>query len=94
MIMALLLAAIAGWAAHLLRVPTQRWFPTDGLNRLASYAEGGMVVIVMYTIMVWNDLDGEARKRAITALILTFFGVGAGTVAGWLLDVERGGDGR
>ena len=89
MILKLLVAFLLGIAGHQLRTPTARWFPTDGLNRLASYAEGGVLVLAAFTLLAWEDLDGQGRKQAVTALIMALFGVGGGTVAGWLYDLER-----
>lgn len=92
----LILIVAGGMLGHQLQRPTLEWFPVGrgdrigNLNRLASYAEGGVLVLIAFTILVWDEIPPQSRMRVLVCNILAFFGIGAGTAAGMIRDLVKG----
>jgi hypothetical protein len=84
----LILSIIVGFIAHRKFKPVSDRFPA-GWNTISDYSAGGVLVICMFPLHYLELRDMQhGLKRAFIALVLTFFGVGGGTVAGWLSDTN------
>lgn len=76
-------AALAGLMAHQLKRLTDRL--PEGISQIANYTIGSFVCLP-FVAVIHKDLKsvpGPSTRLAI-AYLLAFFGVGAGTVLGWL----------
>jgi len=71
--------------SHTLTTPTRRWFPGEKLNRLASYAQGGLVLMAGLGALLWPHLDDDQRRVYPMAALSTLLSVGLGV----LFDVMR-----
>lgn len=84
----LLISSIIGFVAHRMFKPISDRFPS-GWATISDYSMGGVLVIFMYPLHYLELKDMKhGFKRAFLALVMTFFGVGGGTVAGWLSDTN------
>lgn len=86
----LILAAIAGYIGHLLEPLTREWFPDDDNNRLVSYAEGVLIIHVVFATITIRKLDWRTWWLVQGLMALSYITVGVGTVAGYVLDGLKG----
>lgn len=84
MIAKMLLVVILGWMGHKLERPTRTVFGDHDLNRLASYAEGTLLLLIGFLIV------RDRSRDDFIDFILASFSVGAGTVAGYIEEEIRG----
>lgn len=84
----LMISTVVGFIAHRKFKPISDQFPA-GWATISDYSAGGVLVIFLYPFHYLELKDMKhGLKRAFVALVLTFFGVGGGTVAGWLSDTN------
>jgi hypothetical protein len=76
-------AALAGLMSHQLKRLTDRL--PEGISQIANYTIGSFVCLP-FVAVIHRDLKSVrgASTRLAIAYLLAFFGVGAGTVLGWL----------
>lgn len=80
----LVIAALAGFAAHALRPALSRL--SSGWRDLSAYAVG-VLSTLPFIVLLYDDLDRlSPRKRLISSYLLGFLSFGAGVSAGWLAD--------
>ena len=86
MIPELIISAIFGIGLH----QTRRWTNSLAARDWATIAEhsiGGMGILAVWPVMYARLREiPHGLKRGFLALVLSLFGVGAGVVAGWVLD--------
>lgn len=75
---ALLAAILAGFAGHQLERPIAHLLPDDDMARLAKYGVGSTIILAVFAAV--------APRRRAAILAMTMLGVGAGVIAGYLLD--------
>jgi hypothetical protein len=90
MITSFVLAVVAGWFGHKLKPGTARLFPTEGTNRLVSYAIGSLLIFIAYSILTAGRIDRTPREVALTQLLVAMLGVGLGTTLGTIIDYIGG----
>lgn len=84
----ILISALVGYLAHRKFKPISDRFP-PGWDVISNYACGGVLIILLFSLHWFELRQLSPWKRALLALILDFFGVGAGTVYAWLEDTEN-----
>lgn len=87
----IVLAALAGLVGHQAKRLTDRL--PEGISQIANYTIGSFLCLP-FVAAIYRDLRGirGATTRLVIAYLLAFFGVGAGTVLGWLGWVELPGN--
>lgn len=79
----IVLAALAGLVGHQARALTDKL--PRGISEIANYTLGSFLCLP-FVAVIHRDLRGVSgpSTRLAVAYLLAFFGVGAGTVLGWL----------
>ncbi len=77
---------LAGFLGHKLEKPTCQWFQDADQNRLVRYVEGGVIVQTAATALFMSSMPRRQALLASGLLALTWIGVGAGTVLGYIAD--------
>lgn len=84
-----LVTVLIGWAAHQIKDLTEVWFGNGDMNRIASYTEGGLILLVAFAYLAMKVLPPRQALIAIAALGLVEVGVGSGTVIGYITDGDK-----
>jgi hypothetical protein len=75
----------------ILDAPTDRIFPSRGLNLMARYTVGGVLTLTVAAIMLRKALPPAERLAAFNIFATSFLSVGAGVgFARALRELERG----
>lgn len=89
----MMMSAAIGFIGHQLEIPTAHWFPRDGgsddVNRLVSYVEGGLLILLAFALWVSSLLPRKQALQAISVLAGVLICVGSGTVLGFIADGLR-----
>jgi uncharacterized membrane protein len=100
MILNAVIGVITGFVGHQMEQPTKEIFSVSkDIVTLASYAEGGVLVLIAFTVAQLRRKASENKmgradlphyEHAIADLGLAFMWVGMGTVLGYMLDAWLG----
>jgi hypothetical protein len=79
-----MVCTVLGYYSHKIERPTREVFGDGDINRLASYTEGTLLLMVGFQIIRDN------RRDPLIDWILSAFFVGGGTVLGYIEEQWRG----
>ena len=83
------LSLLVGFLGHQLEGPTREWFPSEDDNRLVSYAEGILIIHLVFATITLRKLDWRTWWMVQGLFSLVYTTVGIGTVLGYIFDGLR-----